>query len=275
MPATFSINVGTITEATRKEDIFSVLKDIQDNSQKLISPRDVRDAFLSSWASSAFKLTNASTTGIEYIGLDSSNPENRDIKSKIYLGKRSYGSLDIMNSSLLNSDVDIFLYNTKSDDVSINQLMTKVAILAGTDSSLFNTAPYIAASYSTASNALDLHINNPSNQGAINILSDTGRVAINDIVFPTVAQTVASASNGRILRYFGTFPYGSLRWDDTNVTLASIGSSGITTNIVGNPVLINGYPIEFVDDNIVPFNVGGIFCGHNLINIATTNGFIG
>lgn len=275
MPATFSINVGTITEATRKEDIFSVLNDIQDNSQKLISPRDVRDAFLSSWASSAFKLTNASTTGIEYIGLDSSNPENRDIKSKIYLGKRSYGSLDIMNSSLLNSDVDIFLYNTKSDDVSINQLMTKVAILAGTDSSLFNTAPYIAASYSTASNALDLHINNPSNQGAINILSDTGRVAINDIVFPTVAQTVASASNGRILRYFGTFPYGSLRWDDTNVTLASIGSSGITTNIVGNPVLINGYPIEFVDDNIVPFNVGGILAGSSFSADSFSNSVTG
>jgi hypothetical protein len=49
MSATFS-NVGTITESTRKADIFSVLNDIPDN--KPISPRDVRDAVMSTWANS-------------------------------------------------------------------------------------------------------------------------------------------------------------------------------------------------------------------------------
>ena len=47
MPATYSINVGTQLEAYRKSDIISVLKDIPDNTHKLISPRDIRDAFLS------------------------------------------------------------------------------------------------------------------------------------------------------------------------------------------------------------------------------------
>jgi hypothetical protein len=49
-----SINVGTITESTRKADIFSVLNDIPIITQ-LISPRDVRDAVMSTWAN--FKLT--------------------------------------------------------------------------------------------------------------------------------------------------------------------------------------------------------------------------
>ena len=41
MPTTYSINVGTVIEATRKTDIFKVLQDLPDNTQKLISPRDV------------------------------------------------------------------------------------------------------------------------------------------------------------------------------------------------------------------------------------------
>jgi ketol-acid reductoisomerase len=39
MSATFSINVGTITESTRKADIFSVLNDIPDNTQKNITQK--------------------------------------------------------------------------------------------------------------------------------------------------------------------------------------------------------------------------------------------
>jgi hypothetical protein len=70
MPATYSINVGQTTEAYRKQDINSVLADIPNNTQKLISPKDVRDAFLSSWANSSFKQT-VGVASIEHIGLDS------------------------------------------------------------------------------------------------------------------------------------------------------------------------------------------------------------
>ena len=78
MPVTYSISVGLPTEALRKSDINSVLLDIPDNTQKLISPKDVRDAFLSTWANSAFKQTKG-LSSLEYIGVDSGNPENRDI----------------------------------------------------------------------------------------------------------------------------------------------------------------------------------------------------
>ena len=101
MPLTYSINVGTQVESLKKQDINSVLLDLPDNTQKMISPKDVRDAFLTSWSSSAFKQT-IGNAGIEYIGIDSGNPSDRDIKQKIYIGKRNYAGLDIMNNSLLN-----------------------------------------------------------------------------------------------------------------------------------------------------------------------------
>ena len=92
MPATYSISVGGPTEALRKQDINSVLLDLPDNTQKLISPRDVRDAFVTTWANSAFKQT-IGKGAIEYLGIDSGNPDNRDIKQKILLGKRNFPEL--------------------------------------------------------------------------------------------------------------------------------------------------------------------------------------
>jgi len=114
MPATYSISVGTPTEALRKQDINSVLLDLPDNTQKLISPKDVRDAFVTTWANSAFKQT-IGQANIEYLGIDSGNPNNRDIKQKIFIGKRNYAGLDIMNNVLLNdTNNDIYIYN---DDI--------------------------------------------------------------------------------------------------------------------------------------------------------------
>lgn len=276
MPATFSINVGTIIESFRKENIFSVLQDLPDNTQKLISPKDVRDAFLSSWSNSTFKLTTpALLTSSEYIGIDSGNPSDRDVKKKILIGKRSYGNLDVMNFNLLSPNAaDIYFYNTKDD--SATQSSTKIAILAGTDSSLHQYAPYLEAVTSTSSVAIDLNITNPSLFGGnISIISNTGRVAINGILFPTVAETSASASNGRILRYFGTYPNGAFKWDDTNVTVANIGSIGFPTNIYGSPVNVNGYPLEFVEDSLVPIAVGDIPVGFSFSQDSFSNSVTG
>lgn len=261
MPATFSINLGQLTESTRKDNIFSVLNDIQDNTQKLISPRDVRDAFLSTWANTPFKITTPNNlANLEYIGIDSSNPSNRDIKKRILIGKRGYGGLDIINSSLLNStDADIFLFNTKPDTATASQNSTKIAILAGTNSILYPLAPYIESKSNNI--AIDLNIINPVPEGVINIFSQTGRVYINDIAFPTVAETSASASNGRILRYKGAFPNGYLKWEEPSITLNTIGTPGYPTNIYGSTVSVNGYPIEFINSDIVPEKIGGIEMG--------------
>lgn len=268
MSATFSINVGTITESTRKADIFSVLNDIPDNTQKLISPRDVRDAILSTWANSPFKLTSPNSltfsATFSYIGLDSSDPANRDIKLRILLGKRNYGNLDVLSTSLLNtSDADIFLYNTKPTESDT----TKVAILAGTNSALYINAPYIESKVNTSNNGIDLSLVNPANNGAINLKSETGRVAINGIIFPTVAEsaiafaTQSDSLNGKILRYHGTYPYGYLEWVKPDNTINIIGTPGYPTNIYGSTVSVNGYSLEFVDPNYVPKTLGGVTAG--------------
>lgn len=261
MPATYSISVGLPTEALRKSDINSVLLDIPDNTQKLISPKDVRDAFLSTWANAAFKQT-IGLSSLEYIGIDSGNPENRDIKQKIFIGKRNYTGVDIMSSGLLSytNPSDIYFFNTKPD--TSTQSQTRISILAGTNSSLYTSAPYIQAESNSTGTAINLDIVNPSiYSGPINIYSNTGRVAINGIVFPTAAETSASASNGRILKYSGTWPNGSLRWDDPTISISSIGVPGTPTNIYGSPSNVNGYSLEFVDPSLTTQTIGGIVAG--------------
>lgn len=271
MSATFSINIGQLTEATRKTDIFSVLNDIQDNTQKLISPRDVRDAVLSTWANTPFKVTTPnSLSNYEYIGIDSSNPGNRDIKQKILLGKRSFGGLDVMNSSLLSSQTDIFLFNTKPDSAS--QSITRLAILAGTLSSLHQLAPYIESKVNDDESAIDLNVVNPADNGGINLLSTSGRVAINGVIFPTVSETSISASNGMILRYRGTYPNGYFKWEQPTISLNNIGTLGYTTNIYGSTVSVNGYPIEFIDNNLTSANLGGVPMGSSFSVNSFDNG---
>lgn len=260
MPATYSIQVGTIIESSRKPDVFNVLQDIPNNTQKLIKPKDVRDAFLSTWSNSVFKVTTPNTlSNFEYIGIDSGDPDNRDVKNKILLGKRSFGNLDILNNNLLNSDTDIFFYNTKQDSELQNS--TKISILAGTNSSLFNTAPYIE-SIATGS-TVELNIKNPSpGNASINILSETGRVSINGISFPTINDTQTNIQSGRVLKYSGVYPNGTLFWDDPFLTLTNIGSTSSPTNLYGSPsVYVNGYPLEFVDDRLVPETIGGVTQG--------------
>jgi hypothetical protein len=261
MPVTYSVNIGSQIEAYRKPDILSVLQDLPDNTQKLISPKDVRDAFLSTWANSPFKQTK-NTSGVEYIGIDSGNPSDRDIKQKIFLGKRSFSNTDILTSSLLSStNTDIFIFNTKPD--SVLQNTTIVSFLAGTNSTLYPYAPYISSEYVNNSGIenINLEIRNPSlYNGAINIYSDNGRVSINGISFPTIAENSA-ATNGKILRYNGTFPNGYFKWDDSNVSISQLGSPNEVTNIYGGTVSLNGYELEFVNPSIVPNTVGGIPMG--------------
>ena len=259
MPATYSINVGSQLEAYRKADILSVLKDIPDNTHKLISPKNIRDAFLSTWANSPFKQTK-NRTGIEYIGIDSGNPSDRDIKQKIFLGKRTYANLDIMNNVLLSNErADIYIYNTKPDSY-LTQSSTKIAILAGTDSTLHQTAPYIESRIENGANHLEFR--NPSlNYGPISLYSSTGRVSINGVLFPTVEETAANAGNGKILKYSGSYPNGYLKWSPITFDETNIGATGLPTNIYGSPVLLNGHSMEFVDSSLLPAAVGGLPSG--------------
>jgi len=257
MSVTYSIKIGTPYEAKRLINIEDVLRQLPDNTNKEISPKDVRDAFLSTWANSPFKLTTANNSTIQYIGIDSGNPAGRDIKEKMYFGKRQYLGKDIMNDTLLQSDTDIFFYNTKPDHAALQT--TKISILSGTDSNLFRYAPYIES----RPNGLrtDLIIRNPSTYSNINIESTTGRVSINGISFPTIDENNKSGADGKVLRYQGTFPNGYLKWDSTNIDNLNVGSSTTETKLYGGTVSLNGFDLEFYDPRPVPKKIGGVDAG--------------
>ena len=285
---TFSINIGTSTEASNYNimgatavDFTSVLDVLQDNINKEINPKDIRDAILTSWSSSAFKQTTASQSTISYIGIDNANTDylNEDVKSKIYLGKRNYlgtnSNIDVMTSALLNSDADVFLYNTKRDTVSNNR--TRIAILAGTNSSLYTNSPYIQSQIVTVGtySALSLDITNPTLVGGtattINLNSDYGTVSINNIVFPRSQQSqgldigLTAAGDGRVLSWND----GKMIWSDITFSANSfIGTTGSATNIFGTPVIVNGHPFEFTESELCPIEIGDIKFGETFSSVS-------
>ena len=275
MAATFSLNIGLSTEATTYNligatavDLSQVLTVLEDNTSKQINPKDLRDVFLTTAANSIFTQTKVLTDS--YIGIDTSDPLNGDLKNKIFFGKRSFSGTssyspyhDIMSTSLLNSDVDIFLYNTKRDSISNGR--TKVSILSGTKSSLYSAAPYLQAQIISSTSSLSFDIINPSNTGGnINLTSDYGSVSVNNIVFPTISDSanltpgLTGAFDGKIL----VWNNGNYVWDDITLpSMSSIGVTGSPININGGPINVNGYPIEFTDSRPCTVSIGDIQMG--------------
>jgi len=288
MGATFSINDGMNTESVSyllgtKYDgsVYSVdyiLDKLKDNDTKYITEKDIRDTVFSLASSFIFKETITTGSTISYIGFDNLNiNSDRDLKGKkILLGKRSYSGTysynnmdDIMGSTSSNhpgsliddlSDVDIFLYNTKSDFVPNN--MTRIVMLAGTNFSLFNNAPYIQSQIETGlQNSLSLDFVNLS--GDIGVVSDYGTVSVNNIKFPSISNSSASASNNKVLKWGSD----GLYWDDiTYPSLNYIGSTGSITNILGDPININNYSMEFSDSRRVPLALNGVSIGSTFSN---------
>jgi hypothetical protein len=285
---TFSINIGTSTEAANYNiigatavDFTPVLDVLHDNINKEINPKDIRDVVLTSWSSSAFKQTTASQSTVSYIGIDNANTDysNKDVKEKIYIGKRYYtgtnSNIDVMTSALLNSDADIFFYNTKKDTVSNNR--TRIAILAGTNSSLFPNSPYIQSQIVTVGtySSLSLDITNPTLTGGtattINLSSDYGTVSINNIVFPRYQQSqgldigLTAAGDGRVL----SWDNGKLTWSDITFNASSyIGTTGSAINIYGTPVNVNGHPFEFTESEPCPIEIGDIKFGETFNSVS-------
>lgn len=253
-----------------------VYTNLIDNDDKLISPKILRDSILSIWDTTPFKETTASGSSIYYIGFDSGNP-NDDLKKKIYLGKRFYNGDEIMSTTLLNSEVDIFLHNTRKD--SSSQLQTRVSILSGTNSLVYNRAPYISSDYVVGSTSSRLSLNLINSSGDIILLSkgidpftgvDTnsgGTVSLNNIVFPTLQQSVQtqidSGLDGKILTWFD----GGLTWSKIEVVNNDwAGVTGSEFNLYGNPINLNGYSLEFSDNRRVPVKIGDIEPGSTFSN---------
>jgi hypothetical protein len=277
--STYSINPGQPTEANKLVDLQSVLSELPDNTTKLIEPHDLRDAVYTAWENIIFKPTT-NTANIEYVGID-----QEDFREKIFLGKKQLSGSDILTSNLLNTDVDIFLYNTKLD-TDLNSQNFKLGFLAGPSSSTFYygltlSIPYIETKYitNTYGNVLDLNIKNDSytqlgltkSGGNISIESKYGNVLINSLIFPTIASnSVASVADGSILKYKNVGGYPYLVWDSNTPTLTSI-SSGTTYSISANPLLINGKDINFSDSNPIPVSIGSFVVGSTFSNVHLTD----
>lgn len=266
MVPTYSINPASTNYAESKTTISDVLSLLPDNTSKEITPRDVRDAVFSTWESSVIRYTNDGTT--DYIGIDRDDVKDK----KVFLGKKQISGLNIMSTSLLNSDTDIFLYNTKSD-TAVSQNF-KMSILAGTTSVLWTSSPYISSTYVSGANPyLALGIVNPATYGTINIQSgSSASVAINNLNWPSTADVssmIASPSASSNTDLFLAVRSGGnielLTYQSSNNTL---GTPGVTTSIVGSPVLVNGNPLEYTNLNPTVATFGGIPLGSTFSNVS-------
>lgn len=256
MSSTYSINIGTSTEADRLATIFDILNKLPDNIVKEINPHDLRDAVYSINETSIFKQTTGSSSSIEYVGISDDNTS--PIENTIYFGKRSILGSNIMSNTLLTSSqsADVYFFNTKSD-YNLSSQDTKISILAGTDTSLYSKAPYINSRIATgmsSSNVIQLQIGN--NSGNINLYSLNERVKINGLGLPKISETIASASNNSILIYDSVSK--SMYWQLNTLSTSNVGVTGSTSSILGNPVLVNGYDIELTDNRPIISSVGSI-----------------
>ena len=281
-------NDGTQSYAFTNNNVYT---DLVNNDSKLISPLMLRNAILSIWDTNAFKETSSTSSNVHYIGVDSGDTTNLDLKKKLYLGKRFYNGNEIMSSTLLNSEVDIFLYNTKKDssfittvsgniiqdsNVASSQIRTRVSFLSGTNSNIYSanpnniSTPYIESIYVVGATTSYLDMNLVSENGDVIILSkgidsntglDTntgGTVSINGIGFPTYQNSINTDLDSKILTWYDSgLTWSSIEIPDPNYA----GATGSELNIYGNPVNLNGMSLDFTDSRRIPIKIGDILPG--------------
>ena len=269
------------TETNQLGDIINVLNILPDNTTKLISPKDVRDAVYTLWENTMFKPTSFTGAIADYIGIDQyklTDDNNNDWYPKMYFGKKQTGGQFIMNNDLLRqTDVDFFFYNTKNNS-TLGNYETSIAILSGTGS-FYNLnlnkvrSPQIVSTPVGDANGqyMDLTIKNTSYNndgtndygGNINITSEKGYVSINDFFFPSVKTITDNLSNynGYILslEVAGGQAYGVWR-SPFSQSITSIATDDPFT-ITAPSITLTGY--KFTDSNIVATGIGGIKAGEN------------
>lgn len=282
--STFIINIGSATQTSGYElggtssDLNNIiLYNLRDNATGLVNPELVRDAVLSLNVSYPFKETLTTTGTISYIGIDTLNPNGRDLKNKkLFFGKRSFSgtysyndpqTFGIMDSTLLSSDTDIFFYNTKLDTVS-NEV-TKILLISGTGANTFQDSPLIQSQIVTGltqnSTSLDF-----INIGDISIKSDYGTVSLNDIHLP---QSANNPSNFETLMFVGaTGPTAATSWQQIVFPPLSqlggfLGATGTPINFFGAPVYMNDYPLEFTDSRTIPIDFNDLDIGSTFLDV--------
>lgn len=268
---TFSIYIGSNIESSSyplhiKDNFDDIIFSFKDNEDKLINPVDIRNALLSLWTSTPFKETESD---VKYIGFDNNlDPNGNPLTKTVFIGKRSFSgshsylpSDDIMDSSLLNSDVDIFLFNTKPDTIS--NTLTRLSIIAGDNINLQIKSPFIQSSLvSDVINSISSDYVSVS--GDVILKSDqySSNFNVNMLPFPTIDKNYGSASDSKTLVWRGNTSSGYLSWEELTLPqLNSIGVTGSELNIYGTSVNVNGYSLEMDDSRYMPISVGGIPMG--------------
>ena len=265
MPTTYSISQG-VTYAELFPNFQSILNVLPDNTQKLIAPRDVRDSFFTTWENIVYKKTTTSTSDLQYIGID-----QIDLTQKVYFGKKRLSGIDIMTTDLLSNDVDFYFYNTKTEPQT--NYDTKIAFLAGTGSFYYGDdlrTPYIESKVvqGVGGSYLNFEIRNKSflfdgteNVGGdINLLSDTGYVSVNGIVFPKYFENAKSENDGKYLKFV---------WDGISLGYATWS----TIEIPDQPDPIDPLNIFFTESTPTPEAVGGIPKDSTFDNVPVTEMF--
>lgn len=254
---TYSVNTGTETESNSYDlsdnvQFNQILDRLIDNDGGEINPIDIRDSVLSLWSNSVFKET---TNGVNhYIGIDTFNPDDRDLKYKMMISKNSFYGNSVFNFGMYSSNTDIYFYDTKNDS-DING-ETKISILSGNDSNLFNTAPYLSSQYVSDLNSLTFNIVN--NNGEIFVKSNNNIVKINNINFPTLSNNLTSGDlEDKVLKWDN----GNLIWGDISLEVGdTFGSTNDIINLQGE-VFVNNYSLEFTDDRMIPTTIGSLVQG--------------
>lgn len=268
--STYSIGQSP-TDADKLEDLGSVLSGLPDNTQKLITPKSVRNAIYTTWENITFKLTNIATSAISYIGID-----NADVKNKILIGKKEKTTgQNVMSPDLLTSDVDVFFFNTSTSTQSSD---TKIAILAGTGS-YWNgseiSSPYLESTVVNGGEYINFNIVNKGYSannlgGDININSEKGYVSLNNLVFPKAIDHLGSAKEGYVLKYRWNGAQAFAVWEQSSTaSIDTIFSTG-TVSITGANVVINGVNVNFTDSNPVLQSIGGIQVGETFNDVPVT-----
>jgi hypothetical protein len=270
------------TETNQLGDIIDVLNILPDNTTKLISPKDVRDAAYTLWQNTMFKPTSFSGSSVDYIGIDQYQLKDDyevDWYPKVYFGKKQTGGQFIMNDDLLGqTDADFFFYNTKNNGV-LNNYSTSIAILSGTGSYYSSglRAPQLVSTPVEDVNGfyMDFDIKNTSYNlisggltgygGNINVRSEKGYVSINEFFFPS-AKTIEDVTSGYILsleRGVDGKAYGVWR-NPFSQSITSI-LTGDDFTISAPSITLDGY--NFTDSTIVATAIGGIKAGETFNNV--------
>jgi hypothetical protein len=281
--ATFSTSP---TDANLLSGILDVVSVIEDNTQKAISPKDLRDGFYTLWENTIFKPTTITGSTIKYIGVDQyqlQDISDTNIYPKVYFGKKQVLGSFIMSSGLLDNAVDnidkidYFFYNMKNS--SLYGSDTAISILAGTQSFQRNDgkilAPVLKSTVVSTSygNYINFNISNYSSVstgatyygGDINILSDKGYVSFNNFLFPKQSE-ITSDKDGYVLKYKWSAGQAYGYWESAfSQSITSINYPQGQVTITGNPIVLNGY--RFTDANIVATGIGGIRAGETFSDV--------